>query len=429
MTYIINALDASNEVFKLENINLEYSVSNDIIWEDTSINGDNHDVIIPSEYLGIKDGINGYCVSSQYSQLITVPIDISPNEYPNLTIIAWVHQTHTISNNFQVIISNDNWGWDRGLYPYAIGYGGIAAGVGKQGSTQYNSTLGYLTLNTWAFISVVYTNIGSALIYKGENGSLINDEISYDNTNYGKDYFAINGVPDTQRLNHFFLGCIGQVEIYSDALSHNNIKERFEAMMRGITIIPSNSPTKYPSISPTNMSSIEKTIDSTQTTSNGTALVSTENIFTNNTSSKKFSKETMLWIIISCIGVLCIIIFSIFIYYCYINITKRYVTPKITPKTDGHGKSSNTPTIIVAKRIPLPLSVKSSNTESELANHIQSMENQQLPNPSGIKIIRPNIITPNDTAINRPSISTDNTEIILANQVEGVIDFDNEYAL
>ena len=395
--HMIHGLDGLTEIFKLENINLKSindNKTNYVVWEDTSMSGNNNHVIIKSEYLSINDNINGYCVSSQDIIPIYVPIDISPNKYPNLTIIAWVYQTSK-SHGSQSIIDNDNGGWDRALFPYSEGHGGVGAGVGRA----YSSEIDYLTLNRWSFISVVYTNIGTAIIYKGENGSLINQDVSYGSTNIAKDHFAINGVPNTQRLPHFFLGCIGQVEIYSDALTHNDIQERFEDMMKDIT------------------------------TPNNTTLISTENILTtiivNNISFPNISIKTMLLIIISCISVLCIIIFGICIYCSYINISQSHITPKISEDR----KNNNISPMIIAKNLPLPLSVKSSNNESELANHIQSIHSKKVSQPSGIKVVHPNIVTPNDPDINRPSIGTDNTEIILAKQTEGVIHFDNEYAL
>ena len=265
---MIIGLNGLNEIFKLENINLKQNKNNYVVWEDTSNNGNNNHVIITSEYLGINDYINGYCVSKLETLLspIIVPIDISPNTYPNLTIIAWVYKYNVSSNTRQWIISNGNGdidgAWDRAiLFNDQGAFGGFAIGAG----VPYSSTIDYLTPNEWTFVAAVYTDSGTASIYKGQNGSLISQTIPYNNNNNGRNYFRVNGHPDGGRGRNF-IGCISQVEIYSDALSNDDIQQRFDNMNRAINIIPTNTPTIEPTIEPSIAPTIQPTIQPETTT-------------------------------------------------------------------------------------------------------------------------------------------------------------------
>ena len=262
---VIIGVNGLNEIFKLENINLEYNANDFVVWRDTSNNGNNNHVIIKSEYQGINDNINGYCASSQDITPIRIPINISPNPYPNLTLIAWVYQT-TIPLDFSgFMLSNDNGGWDRQLIVHLTICNGVAAGVGYT----YQSSIGYFSPFIWGFVAAVYTDSGTATIYKGQNGILSQQVLSYDNTNNGVSYFYLNGSPEQSAFK--FIGCIGQVEIYSDALNQVDIQERFHAMTRSLTINPTNSPTmnsNEPTYTPTIYPSDSPTIEPSNSPSN-----------------------------------------------------------------------------------------------------------------------------------------------------------------
>ena len=97
---------------------------------------------------------------------------------------------------------------------------------------------------------------GYATVFRGDEDTYINQWKSYPNSNNGYNYFALNGVP---QRSLYFIGCIGQVEIYSSALSYNAVRERYEAMLAGITTAPTTAPsmvtdipTQTPSNNPTN---------------------------------------------------------------------------------------------------------------------------------------------------------------------------------
>ena len=275
---VINGVNGLNEIFKLENINLEYNTNNFVIWNDTSNNGNNTHVNISSEYLGINDNINGYCVSSKDIQKIYVPINIKPEMHPNLTMIAWVYQTNKTLSRFQMILSNMHFQYDRGLYPHATYFGSdgrVAAGVGYV----YTSSIGQLTLNEWTFIAVVYTNTGSASIYIGPSGDEILREqtVSYNFFGDGWEFFSLNGRPNLRGF--VFGGCIAQVEIYSNALSYSDINERFDAMKTGLTTSPTNTPTiatDTPSNIPSKYPTIFPTMEPTETPSQSPTMEPTE---------------------------------------------------------------------------------------------------------------------------------------------------------
>ncbi|MCK4576018.1 LamG domain-containing protein [candidate division WOR-3 bacterium] len=153
------------------------------------------------------DGENDY---------ISIPVNINPDEMPELTLVAWV-KPDDISPIRQVI-SHDDAGFDRSL-----GIDGRGGGEGWSAFIGSGAVLGYhpVKKGKWILLSVAYNQADSTVklyvnndVYKGKGFCGQGREDTYIGTN------------PTSR--EFFSGVIDDVRIYNRVLTKKEINTIYQ---------------------------------------------------------------------------------------------------------------------------------------------------------------------------------------------------------
>ncbi len=146
---------------------------------------------------------------------ILIPVNINPEEMPELTLVAWANTSE--SSPIRQVISHDDGGFDRSL--------GIDDRGGGQGWSAFcgsGEVLGFqqVTDGKWVFVAAVYNQIDSTI-------KLYVDDAVYESrgfcgTGHDSTYIGMN-----PSYGEYFAGMIDDVIIYNRALSKEEIKKLY----------------------------------------------------------------------------------------------------------------------------------------------------------------------------------------------------------
>ena len=161
---------------------------------------------IQSNFLEVTDDECGgqICFNTSVIDCIRVNYDISPSQIPSLSMVLFLKQRSTNTNNYGWIMAHDNGVFDRGIYMHDVrfppsGYTkGLAQGVGGE-----YTGLAPLTDNEYTFIVAVWNgDTGTAQLYVNDNAPLNTPILAQ---NDGLNYFCLNSHPLVDSMYIFLL--------------------------------------------------------------------------------------------------------------------------------------------------------------------------------------------------------------------------------
>ena len=180
------------------------------------------------------DGLVGVCYDSYSLPFLPIEYNTNTNVLPDVTMIAYLypHDPNNVAVEGQQILTNNNGGLDRGLYPSDDRFGFTGAASVGVGSI-YTSTLGPLIQDEWQFMAVVYsgttTATTSATVYYGSlnDNTLQTQSVSTNFVSSGLTRMALNGAEASNIPDLTFIGCISDVEICSTAYDSTTMNQKF----------------------------------------------------------------------------------------------------------------------------------------------------------------------------------------------------------
>lgn len=149
---------------------------------------------------------------------ISVPLNINPSVYPQLTLTAWVKVDS--EDPIRQVISHDDGGFDRSL---GIDFRGGGNGWSTfRGETQ--SVLGFfpVKVNEWIFIAAVYDQS------EGQVKLYVNDQFIQGDGRHGEGWDSLL-IGSNPNFGEYFSGSIDEIRIYSRALSNEEIKQLYDS--------------------------------------------------------------------------------------------------------------------------------------------------------------------------------------------------------
>jgi hypothetical protein len=141
-------------------------------------------------------------------------LDIGPNAHPQVSLEIWVKRV-TNKGNREWIVGHDNGGYDRAITLNDDRFGGVAGPIGSE----YSSTLGFLSLNSWYHVVVTYGS--NANVYL--NG--VRQNVGPANNNPGLPNMSIGGL--VVYPAHDVDALISQVRVYDHELTPQDVQTRW----------------------------------------------------------------------------------------------------------------------------------------------------------------------------------------------------------
>ena len=154
-------------------------------------------------------------------------LDISPPNYPDITLMAWVYPTAFgtgAQKNRRFVFGHDNGGCDRGIL---IRDEGWRIGTGFTGDPKcYWETGASVEVDKWQHVAVVYQHEEKKItFYKDGKGYAFDEDSNLDPS--GHPFLLIGAHPKMKRT---YEGLIDEVAVYDRALSQDEIKRTGEGL-------------------------------------------------------------------------------------------------------------------------------------------------------------------------------------------------------
>jgi hypothetical protein len=166
-----------------------------------------------------KEGHGSYLFDSVVQP---VDLDISPSQYPALTIELWVRVNSFAGTSNGWIIGHDDGGFDRGVCLHDPRYGGIA---GPNGGV-YASTLGPPEIGQWTHVVATFQTGVDSKVFRNDRANHLQDSRVTSNDG-GEPQFTIGGLANYG--NHHIDSYVAEVRVYERVLSYEDVMERYEA--------------------------------------------------------------------------------------------------------------------------------------------------------------------------------------------------------